>query len=201
MRVITYSYILFHLSSKESDWKSYVERPIAGWKNIWNTFIAVFALVFLRIQMEFFHAVFCVTLSYELLHSSKNLLNITFWSQSSYYAALFKKKPIPYGCQSHSLLRGKVLIFTGLFEKCAGPAGKKVRFRLSSKTIWGILRPIRLWALVSCKVRSIYWLKFEWVHSGETRILSRLGLLDSVQLLANRVFCLNKTRQKDSICQ
>ncbi len=34
---------------KESDFKSNVERPIAGWKNIWNTSIAVFAMVFLRV--------------------------------------------------------------------------------------------------------------------------------------------------------
>ncbi len=32
-------------SPKESDWKSYVEQPMAGWKNIWNMFIAVFAVV------------------------------------------------------------------------------------------------------------------------------------------------------------
>ncbi len=46
---------------KESDWTPYVERPIAGWKNIWSNFITVFAVVFLR---------------------------ITFWRQSSYYKAL-----------------------------------------------------------------------------------------------------------------
>ncbi len=34
----------------------------------------------------------------------KNLFNITLWRQSSYYKALSKKKPIPYGCQSHSFL-------------------------------------------------------------------------------------------------
>ena len=45
---------MFTMECKESDWKSYVEWTIAGWKNIWNTFIAVFAVVFLRVQMEFF---------------------------------------------------------------------------------------------------------------------------------------------------
>ena len=44
--------LVFGLHSKESDWKSYVERPIADWKNIWNTFITVFAVVFLRMQMK-----------------------------------------------------------------------------------------------------------------------------------------------------
>ncbi len=37
-----------HSQQKESDWKSYVERPIAGWKNIWNIVIVVFAVVFYR---------------------------------------------------------------------------------------------------------------------------------------------------------
>ena len=42
----------------------------------------------------------------------------------------------PIGCNS-------------IFEKCAGPADRKVRFRIFSKN-YCILRPIRLWKLASC---------------------------------------------------
>ncbi len=37
--------------NKESDWKSYVQQPIAGWKNFWNNFIAVIAVI-LNLQRE-----------------------------------------------------------------------------------------------------------------------------------------------------
>ncbi len=72
--------IIPFLTNQESDWKSYVEWPTARWKNIWNTFITVFAVVTSGLNPD------AISSSKPKLRS---LISEALWAKHHFYLHIF----------------------------------------------------------------------------------------------------------------